>query len=94
MKTFLGKDIRCLKEAPINIAVGDNSLPIKALFDCNINLKLPISRPDDLTRNIKSVGFNLADDFDKTVNGKIKVEGLISIDAIQYMESFQKINCI
>ena len=44
---------------------------------------------DDLTKNLK-----LAADFDKTVNGEIKVEELISIDAIQYMESFQKINCM
>ena len=54
MKTFLGEDMQCLKEASINIAVDDNSLFIKALFDCNINLNLPISRLDDLTRNLKS----------------------------------------
>ena len=38
IKTFLGEDMRCLKEPPLNIA-----LPIKALFDRNINLNLPIS---------------------------------------------------
>ena len=68
MKTFLGKNMRCLKEAPINTAVGDSSLPIKALFDRNINLNLSISRLDDLTRNLKSPEFKLAADFDKTVN--------------------------
>ena len=30
MKKFLGEDMQCLKEVPINIAVGDNSLSIKA----------------------------------------------------------------
>ena len=94
MKTFLREDIQCLKEASINIAVGDNSLPIKVLFDHKTNLNLPISRLDDLTRNLKSAVFKLAADFDKTVNGEIKVEGLIGINAIQHMESFQKINCM
>ena len=51
MKTFLGEDMRGLMEAPINIAVGDNSLSIKALFDRNINLNLLISRLEDLTRS-------------------------------------------
>ena len=78
MKTFLEKDMQCLKEAPINIAVGDNSLSIKTLFDCNINLNLFITRLDDLTKNLKSA--------------EIKEDGPISIDAFQHMESFQKIN--
>ena len=90
MKTFLGEDMRCLKESPINFAVGDNSLSIKTLFDRNINLNLPISRLDDLTINLKSAGFKLATDFDKTVNGENKVDGLICIDDIQHMESFKK----
>ena len=51
MKMFLGEDIQCLKKAPINIIGRDNSFSIKALFDHNINLNLPISRLDDLTRN-------------------------------------------
>ena len=51
IKTFLGEVTRCLKEALINITVDHNSLPIKALFDCNIKLNLSISRLDDLTRN-------------------------------------------
>ena len=59
-----------------------NYLLIKALFYRNINLNLPISRQDDLTRNLKSAGFKLTADFDKTVNGEIKVEGLIGIDDI------------
>ena len=70
MKTFFGKDMRGPKEVLINILLGDNPLPIKALFDCNINLNLPISRLDDLTRNLKLAGFKLAADFDKTVNGE------------------------
>ena len=86
--------MRCLKEASINIAVGDNSLPVQVLFDRKINLNLPISGLDDLTSNLKSAVFKLAADFDKTVNGEIKVEGLIGINAIQHMESFQKINCM
>ena len=77
MKTFLAEDMRCLKEAPIDIAVGDNSLPIKALFDSNINLNLSISRLNDLARNLNSAVFKLVADFDKPVNGEIKVEGLI-----------------
>ena len=86
--------MRCLKEDPISIVVGDNALPIKALFDRNISLNLSISRLDDLTRNLKSARFNLAADFNKTVNGEIKEEKPTGIDAFQHMESFQKINCV
>ena len=64
------------------------------MFNRNISLNLLISRQDDLTRNLKSAGFKLTADFDKTVNGDIKVEGLIGIDTIQHMESFQKTNCM
>ena len=53
-----------------------------------------ISRLDDLIKDLKSAEFEFAADFDKTTNGEIKVEGLIGIDTIQHMESFQKINCM
>ena len=90
MKTFLGEDMRCLKEAPINIAAEDNPLPIKGLLDRNINLDLPISWLDDLTIDLKSARFKLVADFYKTFNGEIKGQGFIDVDAIQDMESFQK----
>ena len=53
------------KGNPINITASDNSLLIKPLFDRYVNLNLPISELDDLTRNLKSAVFKLADDFDK-----------------------------
>ena len=73
-----------------------DSIDISSLFTQRLhqNLNLPISRLADLIKNFKTTGVELAADFDKVLNGAIQVEELTVIDAIQYMESFQKVNCM
>ena len=63
------------------------------LVDEDFNLEFNVSDFPNVISNIKNLGFKFAADLDEE-SSLVKVDGLIGVDLIQYMDSMEIIECM
>lgn len=96
IKTFIGSERRELCETMLEISLSSNKINMPVLIDKKMNLKFEVSDIDVALKNIVQNGFNLADSSLSVNcdNSVIKLGGLLGIDILQFLPTFEKVNCM
>ena len=91
INTFIDSSYRKLSEVNLNFKLEGNSpVSLPFLVDADFNLSFTVDGLKDAHSNVAKQ-YNLMDQFhDNTV----VLEGLIGVDAIQYLENVSLVNCL
>lgn len=86
LKTFVGKTIKPLAELLVRVEnLEGHKIHVPVLLDDAFEIKLRLPDLDKAIRNISEAGFVLHDDSLYSPHQNIVLEGLLGIDAIQYL---------
>ena len=64
------------------------------MVDDNLSIDFSVKHLSKVAQGLCNADYELAADFSKMKRNTIKVDGLIGIDVIQYMEHLCRINCL
>ena len=94
VSTFLGAKKKELKQMVLDIDYSPGkTVPLPILVDEDFNLEFNVSDFPNVISNIKNLGFKFAADLHEE-SSLVKVDGLIGVDLIQYMDSMEIIECM
>ena len=89
-----GQKTKTLHEISLKLLVGNNNIISNLLVDGKLSLDFSVKHLSKVVQGLRNDDYEMAADFSKMNGNTIKVDGLISIDVIQYMESLRRINCL
>ena len=94
VKTFLEERTKTLGEMPVSIQLGNNTIPSNILVDEGLSLDFAVRHLPEAIQALRVAGYRLAADFSQIQGSTVKVDGLIGVDLIQYMEPLCQISCM
>lgn len=85
IKTFLGKEMKNLKEIDLNVKFFEGLRSVSFLFDGNLDLSFRINGLNSLIEDLKRHKVKLATDFSELRNDTLPVYGLLGVDVIKFL---------
>ena len=96
VNTFIGKSTREFTEVGVSIQFSgeSDSVPVSIIIDERFNLEFEIDGLLETLSNLKR-SYHLADeDYYNQTSEVVVLEGIIGVDAIQFMTNISSINCM
>ena len=94
IKTYLGHQFKTLGLTSFEISMQPNSrFTLPVLVDQGFDINLNIPGLSTVLSNLKKLDFKLASEY-VGCSDTIKVQGLLGVDILQFVDTFSKINCM